>query len=516
MTWLWLILVVMLVGALAAILVPLARRKEPPAERAAYDVEVGRAQLAEVERDLERGLLSETEAQAARTEIGRRVLAAAAPAKDTPPPPSRLREIGPLAIAAVLPIVAFVLYLGLGSPGLPGRPVATRAPAADTQAPHETTEMVGRLKERLKADPQDVEGWVMLARSYQTLRQYADAAAAWRQARALVPGEPEILGPLGESLVMAADGIVTPEAMAAFEEARSVSPGDPRTLYYVGLAQAQRGEADKGLQTWVDLEALSPPDASWLPMLRERIKLLAGEAKLDPATFKPSPQVKAIQAAMAAQAAQDAQAPAQPETTQSGRPTVPLQPGEKPNAPPPASSPPVNSAPANSAPARGPTAADVAAAQNMSASDREAMIRTMVESLAARLETEPNDIEGWRRLGRAWRVLGEGEKSRLAYAKAAALAPDKIEVLKEYGSSLIQGATPDTPLPSEFVKVMGQVLKLDPNEHDALWFAGLGAVQAGNKAEARQLWQRLVERLPPGSKEQAQVQQRLDQLKATN
>jgi cytochrome c-type biogenesis protein CcmH len=506
LTWLWLILAAMLVGALAAILVPLARRKEPPAERAAYDVEGGRAQLAEGERDLERGLLNVTEAAAARTEIGRRVLAAAAPTNEAPPPPSRLREIGPLAIAAVLPIVAFVLYLGLGSPGIPGRPVATRAPAADTQAPHETTEMVGRLKERLKADPQDVEGWVMLARSYQTLRQYADAAAAWRQARALVPGEPEILGPLGDGLVMAADGIVTPEAMAAFEEARSVSPGDPRTLYYVGLAQAQRGEADKGLQTWIDLEALSPPDASWLPMLRERIKLLAGEAKLDPATFKPSPQVKTIQAMQAAEAAQAAQAPAQPESASSGRPTVPLQPGEKPSAAPPPAS----------APTRGPSAADVAAAQNMSADDRQAMIRTMVDSLAARLEAEPNDLEGWRRLGRAWRVLGEGEKSKLAYAKAAALAPDKIEVLKEYGSSLIQGASPDSPLPSEFVKVMGQVLKLDPNEHDALWFAGLGAVQSGNKAEARQLWQRLVERLPPGSKEQAQVQQRLDQLKATN
>ncbi len=61
----------------------------------------------------------------------------------------------------------------------------------------------------------------------------------------------------------------------------------------------------------------------------------------------------------------------------------------------------------------------------------------------------------------------------------------------------------------------GPVTIISPR-FDALWFAGLGAVQSGNKAEARQLWQRLVERLPPGSKEQAQVQQRLDQLKATN
>jgi cytochrome c-type biogenesis protein CcmH len=149
----------------------------------------------------------------------------------------------------------------------------------------------------------------------------------------------------------------------------------------------------------------------------------------------------------------------------------------------------------------------------MAPEERQKAIRGMVESLAARLEAEPNDVEGWRRLGRAWLVLGEREKAKAAYAKAAALAPERVEVLSDYAGVLFDEAKGDD-LPAEFVAVLRRVLALDPNHGDALWFVGLAEAKAGNRDTAVQLWERLLDRLPPDSREYAEIKARLAELRA--
>jgi cytochrome c-type biogenesis protein CcmH len=466
---LWVLLILMSVAAGAALLGPLFVRRRPSPPRAAYDLEIYRDQLDEVSRDRARGVIDEAQAAAARTEVGRRALTAAdAVQKAEIEAPLRHNRSWPIAIGIAMPIAALALYLDLGSPGLPGQPLAERRASAPV-GERSVADMVDGLAARLQRAPNDIQGWALLARSYATLERNAEAAQAWRKAMELSANDPEFAGPYGESLVLAADGMVSPEARKAFERVLSAAPADPRARFYIGLAQAQEGAAREALQTWTDLAASAPADAPWLSMIRQRIAALAQEARIDAATLRPS----------------------SPPSTQAA-------------APPPA------------APSRGPNAADLEAAQGMSSEDRTVMIRGMVEGLAARLEREPNDIEGWRRLGRARRVLGDIEQSKAAYARAAELAPDRVDLLQDYAGALLQGVREGDKLPPDLVAVMRRILALDPEHSDALWFVGLAEAEAGNRPTAIGLWSRLIAKLPPSAAGYAEIKARLDRLRAAN
>jgi cytochrome c-type biogenesis protein CcmH len=461
---LWVVFTLMTAAAVAALLLPLRRRVSQALPRAAYDLEIYRDQLAEVERDLVRGLIGEAEAKAARIEIARRALAVSAASEAAVAvAPRRAAPNLAFIAAALAPLIAILLYVQVGSPGLPGQPLATRLADAASDGARRDQELIAQLEARLRETPDDLRGWQLLARSYTTLGRTQDAVRAWREVRRLAPNNPEFAGALGEALVQAADGTVTPEARTLFDAATRQDANDPRARFYIGLAQAQAGESRAAVQTWTDLVAISPADAPWVPTVRAQIARLAGEAKIDPTTVAPSPEAKAL----------------------AGRNTA-------------------------AAPSAG---GDAEAIARLPAPEREQMIRGMVESLAARLEVQPDDLEGWRRLGRARRVLGEIDKSIEAYAKAAALAPQDPEVLSDYAGALFEKVPRGEKLPAEFVAVMRRVLELDPNHGDALWFVGLAEAEAGRRAAALALWQRLAERLPAGSQERREIQAQIDRLK---
>ncbi|MGE5147338.1 MAG: tetratricopeptide repeat protein, partial [Candidatus Eiseniibacteriota bacterium] len=130
---------------------------------------------------------------------------------------------------------------------------------------------------------------------------------------------------------------------------------------------------------------------------------------------------------------------------------------------------------------------------------------------------EPNDLAGWRRLGRSYLVLGEADKASDAYAQAAALAPKNVDVLLDYGEALLTAAgpakSPTEHLPAKFLDVMRQVYALDDHNPVALWYLGVDHAQNGRRAEAAALWQRLLERLPPNAPERAALAKRLEMLK---
>ena len=461
----WLVITALAAATAAILLVPLLRRRRDATARADYDREVYRDQLAELERDKSRGLISEDEAKSARAEIARRMLATERSEEAAKPRDGS--QTFAIAVAVAAPVLAIVLYLAAGSPHLPGLPLAERhAGETDGEARKELTQRVATLAQRLQANPDDRDGWLLLARSLTALERHAEAATAWRQAVRLSGGDPEPAGSLAESLIQSANGVVTPEARGVLERVRATRPFDPRALFYLGLAEAQAGNGGVALQLWTDLIAISPAEAPWLETVRERIRQTAAETRIDPATVKPS--AEAVQSAATAR-----QAP------------------------------------------RGPSAADVEAIQRMSPEERQQAIRGMVEGLAARLEAQPNDPEGWRRLGRAWRMLGERDKAVAAYAKAAELMPDRVDVLSDHAAALLDGIQGEA-LPGEFTAIMRRILALDPNHGDALWFTGLAEAQAGNKEAAMILWEKLLARLPKESREHAEVRQRLDSLKAAN
>ncbi len=398
----WVAAVAILAAVLGSLLWVLLRGRSAPATGG--ELAVYRDQLAEVERDLERGVLAEDQAEAARLEIKRRMLAASEAdteaSKTARPVPPSVRGAALTAIALLIPVGSLGLYLVLGSPGAPDLPLAERrdrAPAVAEGTPEQHQEMAdltARLAAQMEKDPSRPEGWLLLGRSYRTLEQYDNAAAAFRRALDLTGRVPAILSEYGELLVLAQEGEVPDTALAAFREARDRDPTEPRARFYIGVAKAQQGDVRAALQEWIDLVAVSPAGAPWLPDVRGRMQATANQAGIDLASLSPSEDLPEPPPPMEAP-----QAPGMPPTSGGQPPAAAMGPG--------------------------PSAEDMEAASEMTPEERQSMIRGMVEGLAARLEENPDDPAGWRRLARAYQVLGEPEKAEEALARAEAAEQGK-------------------------------------------------------------------------------------------
>jgi len=267
--------------AVALLMGPLILRRRAAASRDAYNLAVYRDQLAELERDVGRGVLDSGDAEAAKAEIGRRILAlspAAAPATGSHAP-----HAFAIAVIVLLPFAAGALYWQLGSPGLPDEPhdvvVATQKLDIETA--------LKQLEAHLANHPDDLKGWLLLGRTDRDLGRYTQAAEAYRHAVDL-SNQPSVVGDWAEAQVLAAGGAVTPEAAAAFKTALADPDSAPRSRFFLALADYQAGDKKKALQEWVDLEADSPDDAAWLPVLRQHIAEAATSLGVDPTTLKTS------------------------------------------------------------------------------------------------------------------------------------------------------------------------------------------------------------------------------------
>src|SRR5262245_20529528 len=276
---LWLLLALMTAGAMFAVLWPLSRRTPLPA---GSDVAVDRDQLEEIERDRANGLIGEGEAEAARVEVSRRLIAAADAVTPMPTVGGLWRRRA-LALAAwvLLPLGAVTLYLTLGSPQLPGQPQAERGTTPLER--RSIAELVGRVESHLEQNPEDGRGWEVLGPVYMRLGRYDDAVKARRNALRLLGPSPEREADLGESLTGAANGVVTAEAREAFERAVRLDGNDFRARYFLGLAAEQDGRTRQAAEIWRDLLAGAPPDAGWIGLVRESL------ARVDPHGPPPGP-----------------------------------------------------------------------------------------------------------------------------------------------------------------------------------------------------------------------------------
>lgn len=459
---LWLVLGAMTALAAALVAWPLLRPPAAPSGRRDYELRVYRAQLEELARERARGLLGEREAEAAKLEVERRMLAADAASgrrsgeREHDRRPKTARWAAALLVA--LPLLAGGLYWQFGRPDLPSVPFAGRADerrlaeseAELAQGQPSVEDMIARLEQRVAQSPDDLEAWRRLGQAYELAGRYEDAVRARRQALALDERSAAAHAALGEALVMANGGIVTPAAAQAFERALALDAADPRARFYRGLALLQAGDRQGALDGWIALVESSQGDAPWLPELQRRVASLAGDLGLDPEGL-PSPA-----------------------------------------APP------------------GPSSEQMEAAESMAPEERDAMIREMVAGLAARLEAQPADIDGWRRLGRSYQVLGEPQKAADAYRQVALALPDDLDAQLDYADALL-AAAPDALSPAA-VGQMRRVLALDPQNPMALFHLGQAAAQAGDAAAARQHWQLLLAQVPADAPERAQIQRLLDQL----
>lgn len=280
----WIAFAVLVAIALTVALPPLLRTTANTGH--ARDLAVYRDQLKEVEADLERGLISPAEAEAARTEIKRRILALPQSSTAAPSKPSR-----PVAFAVAAGVVALSLatYLTLGRPALPSRFYDAKAErdASGNEMLAEINGMVARLAAKLKAQPNDAKGWRMLGWSYIQLGRVKEGIDALARAVTLDPDNAPLRSQYGEALVQDADGNVTADAIAAFDESLKRDPKDPRARFYKGMALVQTGHDKEALALWREIIRDAPADAEWLPGLRAQTDELAAKLKLNSNTTAP-------------------------------------------------------------------------------------------------------------------------------------------------------------------------------------------------------------------------------------
>ncbi len=272
----WFVLAGMAAVAVLAALWPVLRPSSSVnPDAASTEARFYKAQLEEIRRDVERGLLLQSEAESARAEAARRLIAASSAAGQTPPAAPRNRLAAAMLIAIGLPAIAFPLYALLGRPQLPDEPLASRKAATETS---EIESAVAAVEARLIAKPDDGKGWAVIAPVYMRLERYSDAAHAYSEALRLLGEDPMRRAAYGEALVAAAGGVVTDEAREAFDRALADEPGEAQARFYLALGAEQDGRKADAVRAYESLLADSPPNAQWRTAVNARLAALKGES----------------------------------------------------------------------------------------------------------------------------------------------------------------------------------------------------------------------------------------------
>jgi cytochrome c-type biogenesis protein CcmH len=435
-----------LLAALVALFVgwPLVMTRRSVRSRAAHDAQVFRDQLSEIDRDVERGVLSAAEAEAARIEVSRRLIAASEQSEATPdhaPAPRGASYALAAALLAGAPLAGWGLYAALGAPGLPDQPLSARFDA--NRAPQEVAELrmpppgpppeeagpivatIEEIEARFAAEGRDPRGLFVLAQAYAEIGQFGKA---WRAYEELRENSDEtapvwILTAQAESMVLAAGGYVSPEAEALLGEALARAPDTPIARYYMGAAHAQTNRPRSAVDIWVGLLRDSPADAPWRAATQAQIEEVVRRANL----------------------------------------TMPEIP----------------------APAPGPSEAE-----------RLAEMRGLIEQLDARLAEEGGMPEAWAQLVRSWTAIGEPDAAADAEARARATLAEDAEGLAAFEEALAAPVTAQPAAPHDSADPRAAVEALDARLAEegggagawlrlvASW-RGLGEAEKAAEAEAR-------------------------------
>lgn len=255
---------------------PLLRPLTAPEEASAYNLVVYRDQLKELERDVARGAVAEGDAVVARTEIERRLLAAGA-RTDAPEQTLRASQSAALLVGAAVVIAAGGIYFTLGRPSAPDRPLSARADTekgivGNDPMHGEMNDLLRQLQQKLEANPNDAQGWALMARSLMRLDRAPEAVESYERAISLSGGgDANLRAEYAEARIVAAEGIVDPKSQEIYRAMLREDPTSAQARYYLALARAQGGDRAGALADWRALLADTPPDAPWRGMLEQQI-----------------------------------------------------------------------------------------------------------------------------------------------------------------------------------------------------------------------------------------------------
>lgn len=386
----WIIASLSAALVVASLLYPLWRPAGvSPSE--ARDIGVYRDQLAEIDRDLARGLLDPAEAERTRTEVSRRLLLAdkAGTAAAGPAPQLANRVLTGTLLAGML-AGSLGLYNWLGAPGYPDISQASRiaagdalrqtrmsqaeaealVPATPAEIPAADLELIERLRATVQNHPEELQGWAFLADFEARIGNYPAAARAQEQVIAREAGAADVAdyALLIDLQVAAAGGFVSPEVETSLRWVLATDPENTAARYYTGLLYAQTDRPDIAFRLWRDVLNSGADDSLHVQLTRMQIEDMAFRAGADYVL------------------------------------------------------PPKN----------GPSLADIEAAQDMDPADRQVMIQGMVDGLSDELATQGGPPDKWAQLIASLGVLGDTDQAQLIWSEAQdvfAGDPDALAVL---------------------------------------------------------------------------------------
>ena len=313
MTAFFAIAVFMTAVALALVVRPLllGRRSHTDVARGASNLGILKDQLAELETDLRAGTISDVQYREAKVELERRVLeeVKSEPADKSTPTPRGVATALVLVIA--LPLVAGLLYWQLGTPAAfspEAQQAAAQAGAEHQFTPDEIEKMIGRAEEKLKANPDDAQGWSVLARTYATLGRYPDAVRAYGELARLEPNDANTLADYADTLAMAQGRSLSGKPMELVQRALKADPNHWKALALAGSEAFNRKDYKAAVGYWERLAAVVPPESEFGQTVKSNIAEARelGGIKAPPtpvAKATPAPEPRRAQSAAPASAA---------------------------------------------------------------------------------------------------------------------------------------------------------------------------------------------------------------------
>lgn len=356
-------LIILSIIAILFVLLPYLKATESEGSMTP-DIDVYKAQLEELNKDLKSGLIDQEEASRTKVEIERRILKAAEAQSCV----SSIEEPNNLLSLAMVVIILFsaAFYAVIGTPGMPDFPIKEfreQEMSEDrVEALAQTDDLISKVKARLASSPEEIQGWGYLANLEMNKGNFQQAAEALYQAHMIAPDVFDYQLMYAESLIMASNERVTPAAMIILNKAKKIAPEHPGPRYYLALADFQAGDVEIAHSEWKSIQTKLENNDPMMPLLNVWIN----RAEVSLGIAEPLPQTRA--------------------------PSI--------------------------------TAEQAETIQNMSAEEQQELIRQMVMQLATKQKENPTNIEGWIRLSRAYMVLGQKDEAIVAMKSAIENAPD--------------------------------------------------------------------------------------------
>jgi cytochrome c-type biogenesis protein CcmH len=269
----WILVAVLTAAVAALLLYPLVRGAKAADDDRAGEAAVYRDQLSELDRDLAGGLISGEQADYARAEIGRRLIAVSAAGPSAERKAARHHRVSEAFVLVLLPLIGLCLYSMMGRPDLPSQPLEARLenPGNDMAI------LIAKAERHLVQSPDDGKGWDVLAPIYFNTMRVADAETAYRNAIRLLGPSATRLDGLAETLMAISGGVVTEDAQKTLEQSLTIEPNNPRAKFYLALGLEQTGKTDDAKAAFETIARSSPADAPWLPLVNEHIAKNGGD-----------------------------------------------------------------------------------------------------------------------------------------------------------------------------------------------------------------------------------------------